>query len=54
MPEPVRNEIGRILMTGGSKGQMELATLEDILREIQGRNALRVPFTGLLGGALGQ
>ena len=54
MPESVRNEIGRILMSGGPKGRQELVTLEDIMREVTGRNALKTPFSGLLGGAFSQ
>ena len=50
-PEPVRNQIGKMLLSGGQEGLDNLATIADITRQInqrQGRNAL------LMGTAAGQ
>lgn len=50
--EPVRNEIGRILLQGGPEAHRELARLNDIIKRLEERNAGQAAITGVLGGAI--
>ena len=50
MPEPVRDELGRLLMLQGPEAQRELLSLADLLRAMQ---AKRAGNAARLGGAVG-
>jgi hypothetical protein len=52
MPEPVRNEIGRILLKGGAAGKDELAQIEAIIRMYNEQQAGRAAFTGVMAPQL--
>lgn len=51
-PEPVRDEVGRILMSSGQAGQHELTDLQRIIREITERNARQQAITGVMGSSI--
>ena len=48
-PETVRDQIGRILMSGGTQGRAELQSLSDITRKINQQRATVSTGAGLLG-----
>jgi hypothetical protein len=48
----VRNEVGRILLQGGQSGRRELTSLQQIIRDIQERNAQQQAITGVMGSSI--
>lgn len=52
-PEPVRDEIGRILMSGGQGGRNELQSIAQITQQMNQQKAQQAGFSGLLGSQVG-
>ena len=52
-PERVRDQIGRILLSGGRDGQSELQTIAEITRQMNQSRAAQAGGLGLLGGKFG-
>lgn len=52
-PEPVRNQIGRILMSGGQSGRDELLSIRDIAQQMNRNRAMQAGGAGLLGSQIG-
>ena len=52
-PEPVRNEIGRILMSGGLNGQNELQSIAQITQQMNQDRARQAGTFGLIGSQVG-
>jgi hypothetical protein len=51
-PESVRNQMGRILLSGGNEGATNINALAQVLAEIEGRNAAIATGSGLIGSQL--
>ena len=52
-PEPVRNEMGRMLLTRGPEATQNLNELSGLLQRINRQNALRADGTALIGSQIG-
>lgn len=52
VPEPVRNEIGRILMSKATSGD-EIRMLREVIKKMEEEQARQGTRTGLIGGQLG-
>jgi len=52
MPEPVRDELGRIMTLKGPEAQRELLTLSDLVREIQLKRVKNAGRVGALTGGI--
>lgn len=52
-PEPVRNEMGRMLLSQGPQAQQNLNSLAGLLQQINSQNALRADGAGFVGGQIG-
>ena len=54
MPEPVRDELGRIMTLKGPEAQRELLSLADLVREMQARQMISAGRIGAATGAAGR
>lgn len=54
MPEPVRDELGRIMTLKGPEAQQELLTLADLVREMQAKRMINAGRIGAASGAAGR
>lgn len=52
-PEPVRNEMARILLSRGPEAQQNLGNMRDLIQQISERNASRADNAGFIGSQLG-
>ena len=52
-PEPVRNEMARILLSKGPEAQQNLGGLRDLIQQINLQNAFRSDVTGVIGSQIG-
>ena len=53
MPEQVRDEMARILMTKGPQAQVELNAMRDLAQRARAQNALAASRSGAVGGVIG-
>lgn len=49
-PEPVRDEMGRILLSQGQSGRQTIAQLDELMRQINESRMRQATGWGLLGG----
>jgi hypothetical protein len=54
MPEPVRDELGRIMTLKGPEAQQELLSLADLVREMQAKQMISAGRIGAATGAAGR
>lgn len=52
-PEPVRNEMARLLLSQGPQAQQNVNRLAQLVQQLNERNAIRADASGLIGSQLG-